>query len=231
MNANLTRSRRLRLASRRLRLASIFILALLVLSGLVFATPQGRVWAQSLLRFFTRAGSDTLPVQTWQLTPIPTTVGTATPDPANIIDANQTVAEVEQQAGFDVLDPGWLPGNLTFVGATLEPKFHIARIFYQYVETNGLVLREQPLQPTKDCELCGEVGASAAIETLPIGSVSGEYVEGVWKMAAAGPVWESDPYLKTLRWQANGMAFELVYMGPPDSVTKADLVAIAESMK
>ncbi len=41
----------------------------------------------------------------------------------------------------------------------------------------------------------------------------------------------SDPYLQTLRWQANGMAFELLYMGPPDSVTRADLIAIAESLK
>jgi len=27
------------------------------------------------------------------------------------------------------------------------------------------------------------------------------------------------------------MAFELLYMGTPESVTKADLIAIAESMK
>jgi hypothetical protein len=49
-----------------------------------------------------------------------------------------------------------------------------------------------------------------------------------------GPVWESTPYLQTLRWQANGLAFELLYMGDPDEnlgVTKADMIAVAESIK
>lgn len=45
-----------------LRLAGLCILALLILSGLVAVTPLGRAWAQEILHFFTRAGSDTLPI-------------------------------------------------------------------------------------------------------------------------------------------------------------------------
>ncbi|HLF91267.1 MAG TPA: hypothetical protein VI451_20145, partial [Anaerolineales bacterium] len=61
-------------------------------------------------------------------------------------------------------------------------------------------------------------------------NVTGEYVEGVWKLNGTSKDWESDPYLKTMRWQVNGIAFELLFMGPPDSVTKAELIAIAESL-
>lgn len=76
-----------------LRLAGLCILALLILSGLVDVTPLGRAWAQEILHFFTRAGSDTLPIQSWQLTPLPTP-GTPTPDPASILDVHQSIFEL-----------------------------------------------------------------------------------------------------------------------------------------
>jgi len=214
--------------SRRIQIA--VCVTILVLVGVIttLIVPQSRVLAQEILSFFIRSSRDNLPVQTWQLTPIP---ATTTPDPGDINNATLTVSEVGQLAGFDVLEPAGLPGILTFVGATFEPEHHIARLFYQYVETNGLVLREAPLQRTEDCELCGTVGDSAEIERIMIGDNPGEYVEGTWKLTNDGPVWESDPYLKTLRWQANGIAFELLYMGPPDSLAKTDLIAIAESVK
>jgi hypothetical protein len=44
-----------------------------------------------------------------------------------------------------------------------------------------------------------------------------------------GPVWRDDPYLKTIRWQKDGMAFELIQMGM--DADRDRLVAIAESMK
>ncbi len=212
----------------RLRLACAFLLALCAVAALLFATPQGRAWAQEALGFFTRANTDRLPIQPWQLTPISTTT---TPDPASITGANQTVKEVEQQAGYAVLKPTWLPEILSFEAASLEPEHNIARLFYKYVDTNGLVLREEPVKQTEACELCGVVGASAAVEKVQIGANPGEYVEGVWKLTDNGPVWEPDPYLKTLRWQSNGMAFELLYMGPPDSLTKDDLIHIAEGIQ
>ncbi len=207
--------------------AAIFLLMGLAIITL-FTIPQGRALAQEIQHFFTRAKSDRLPVQPFQLTPI---AQTTTPDPGDINHASLSVVEVENQAGFDVLEPSWLPETLSLVGATYEPGLSIVRIFYRYVDTNGLVLKEEPFKRTDDCELCGVVGDSAAVETVQIGKGKGEYVEGVWKLTDTGPVWESDPYLKTLRWQANGMAFELLYMGPPDSLSKTDLIAIAEGLK
>jgi hypothetical protein len=73
------------------------------------------------------------------------------------------------------------------------------------------------------------VGASAPIQTVSLGNVSGEYSEGVWELTDNGPVWRNDEYLKTLRWQSNGMAFELIYMGT--ELERDDLVAIAAGIE
>ena len=208
----------------------VTVIAVIVILGgvLIITTPQGQAMAQSLLQFFTRAESNELPVQSFQLTPLPAS-GTSKSDPASIIDANPEITEVEQQAGYDVFEPSWIPSNLTFAGASIEdPK--IIRIFYRYVDTNGLVFRQQPVPVSKDCELCGLVGPDAPVEEVAIGNTTGEYVEGVWKLTEQGPVWESDPYLKTLRWQLDGMAFELLYMGPPDTLSMENMIAIAESL-
>lgn len=214
--------------SNRLRFAAFITAALVISASLFLAVPQGRAWAQSVLHFFTRAESDALPVQPFQLHPIPATI---TPDPADINNATLTVSEAARQAGYTVLEPSSLPAALSFVGATYDAGKNTVRLFYRDADMNGVVLREQPFQQIDDCDLCGKVGASASVEGVSIGSASGEFAEGVWKLTDNGPVWEPDPYLKTLRWQANGMAFELLYMGSPDTVTKADVIAIAESLK
>jgi hypothetical protein len=105
---------------------------------------------------------------------------------------------------------------------------------------------EQPAPKGVDCDLCGfvvgdlsaaeaaypwkVVGAHATIETVQIGNVSGLYVEGVWgAYDDSGMKWTPDPYVKTLRWQKGGMAFQLQYIG--NAINKEDLIAIAESLK
>ncbi|MHB1385449.1 MAG: DUF4367 domain-containing protein [Bellilinea sp.] len=212
------------------RLAAAVTLAVILIAVIFFLTPQGQAMAQSFLRFFTRAESNQLPPVTAQETP-PLSIGTPTEDPASILDANPEIAEVRQATGFTVYEPSWIPGNLAFAGASLEEEGKIVRIFYRYVETNGLVFRQELIPLSDDCELCGVVGAEAEIKTVSIAGTDGEYVEGVWKFTDQGPVWESDPYLQTMRWQANGMAFELLYMGPPDSLSMEDMISIAESIK
>jgi hypothetical protein len=215
--------------SNRLRFAAIAFAVLVIFISVFLMMPQGKALAQTVFQFFTRAESDTLPVQAFQLTPLP---ADPTPDPGDINNAVLSVSEVAQLAGFDVLEPTWIPAELSFVGATYDQEYHTARIFYRYgEETNGLVVREEPFDQTDDCELCGKVGQGADIQPVQINVNLGEYVEGFWSLTENGPEWVSDPYLKTMRWQANGMAFELLYMGPPESITIDDLTMIAESIK
>jgi len=217
--------------TRRIQFALVVSLFAIGSIVILLATPQGRVWAQDILQFFTRAQSDTLPVQPWQLTPQPTlAAGTNSPDPANILEAKLSVKEVEDQSGFEVKEPSWLPEHLSLVGATYVSQRSLVRIFYRLEESNGLVLKEEFYASLDTCALCNQVGASASIETVQVGDGIGEYVQGVWKLTENGPIWENDPYLQTLRWQTAGVAYELQYMGPPEVLTKEDLVSIAKSL-
>jgi hypothetical protein len=215
----------------RRRAFAVTGLTVLLAAALLVFTPQGRAWAQEVVHFFNRAAGDTVPVTRLS--------GTATPEPGYaFVDP---IADVEQQAGFDVLEPAWLPVDasggqvLSFEGASIEPDTKIVRIFYRFTlagegMTDGLVVREQRFQTVAQCELCGMVGASAVIETVQIGDASGEYVEGVWKADDTGVwKWMPDPYVRTLRWQKGDLALELQYFGL--DVGKADLIGIANSMK
>jgi len=185
----------------------------------------------------------------------PAVAGTATPT-AEPFDLSTyyslTLAEAEEKAGFALLSPSRLPETLTFIGANYDEKTKVVNLFYHYNHpnmpeaTDGLSLREQLAPEGIDCDLCGFVqgdgkqvdqytpgklvGKETKIETFQIGNVTAQHVEGVWKGTdCCGWIWESDPYMKRLRWQANGMAYELSYMGM--DITKADLIAIAESLK
>jgi hypothetical protein len=209
-----------------LRATAISLATLAVLALLLIFTPQGRVLAQQALQFFTHASSDILPAQT----ALPTSE-TTTPDPASILDAHSTVAEVQAQAGFTVLQPASVPDSLTFSGASFDPAKSLARQFFQSVDTNGLVVEQEPVPISGNCELCGDVGASAAIEEVSIGDVTGQYVVGVWELTENATTWDPNPYLQTMRWQKDGMYFELLYMGNPGTLSKAEMVAIAESMQ
>jgi len=198
------------------------------------------------------AGLTTEPVSARQ-TYVPPT---ATPVPPVTFEGTTyilSVAEARQQAGFDVLEPSKLPDVLSLAGAAYDPEQHIVRTFY--IEppldprvTFGVRLSQQPIQDPSACNLCslvrGDYGdvltqknslvvsPDAVIEEVQISGVTGQYFVGQWN----GPAWVPYSSVETLRWQANGMAFELKYFGFMDAsgtvpISKADLVAIAESLK
>ena len=218
--------------SRRLLRAALGMLILVVLVFLAFVTPQGRAFAQNILQFFVRADQDRYPLQAWQMTP---PAQTSLESPFKL-----SLQEAETLAGYDVFSPIKPPSGMIFVGASYDEKYHIvAQAFGQSSDFIELSLWQQPLEYYQSCgdisHRCDNmlggnlIGASADIETVQIGDVMGEYVEGVWELTDNGPVWRDDPYLKTLRWQKDGMAFELVFMGM--ELEKDNLADIAESIK
>ncbi|HET9914760.1 MAG TPA: hypothetical protein VFQ13_22910 [Anaerolineales bacterium] len=157
------------------------------------------------------------------------------------------VKEAESLAGFDVLEPTWLPPVLYFEGAAFEPKEwdspkNTVKISYYFsseklgpgLASNGIVITQQPIESVEDCKIGTGclVGAGAEVESVQIGDMMGEYVIGVWQADNAGNwIWVHEPYLQRVRWQTNDMAFEILYVGPPEEIQKADLIAIAESMQ
>lgn len=163
-----------------------------------------------------------------------------------------SVAQAESQADFDVLEPSRLPSILSLSGAAYDPDRKIVRIIY--VEplpapspVSGLRLSEESAQETA-CSLCslirGNYGdfltqkdsliiaADTVVETVQVGDVTGQYFEGQWGRSQ----WLPYTSIKTLLWQAHGVAFELKYSGYMRAdgsvpISKADLIAIAESLK
>ena len=185
------------------------------------------------------------------LTPIPTEKPTE--DPVEVLKERYSfsIEQAASEGGFTIHQPTTLPEVLTLLGARYEPDQKWVLVFYLYDQkiggpnTDGLVLTEQIATNSSACGLCkfiiGEgvdlkkyapgqlVGKDASIETVTIGNSTGQYVEGMWNLTDNGPVWVSDPYLKRLRWEANGTAYELTYMGM--GITKDDMTAIAKSIK
>ena len=167
---------------------------------------------------------------------------------------NLSVPEAEGRAGFQVLLPTRLPEILILIGARYQAEDSTIWVYYQLdpsqggSTSNGLLLREQAVSSPEGCELCdiaigdynplaGQspsnvlvVPPDAALETVQIGSVTGKYVEGVWSGTdCCGWQWDPMPYMKTLRWWANGRAFELSYTGM--ELQKEDLLSIAASIQ
>jgi hypothetical protein len=157
----------------------------------------------------------------------------------SILYANISLDEAKSLAGFNILDPASWRSYLTSV--SYDPLLHMVNINYQYL---GASLSQQPAPEGVDCELCGFVvgdnkaldsgyprqivSASATIETVQIGDVTGEYVEGVWSGAYNNGVWAWDSSgSKRLRWRVNGVAYELDGI----SLSKEEMIAIAESMR
>lgn len=139
------------------------------------------------------------------------------------------VNEVKKQVAFDVREPTFLPESMTLLGASFDPVLQMVSLSYGYSnQDRRLLIKQQPVNAGEACQLCGMVGASASVESVQIGDLYGEYALGVWNLTDHGPVWEDDPYLETLRWQKDGIAYELIYMGM--EVEQEELIAIAESM-
>jgi hypothetical protein len=166
-----------------------------------------------------------------------------------------TVDEAQAQAGFKLPQPSRLPEILTLIGASFEPKFNSVKVFYLRSQdigynTDGLVLTVEPISATETSNNCGftignkedyaknppsenphlcEIKIVGDLEEVKIGDISGQYSQGVWSGTDQGWVWDATPYLKQLRWQKDGFAFELMYMGM--EISKEDMIAIALSIK
>lgn len=161
---------------------------------------------------------------------------------------NLSISEAQEQAGFKLLLPTELPEILSVMGARYEEKHGYVQVNYQTLPGESLVLSQQISDNPENCALCdisiGDyndveqenpdnlrvVPVDANLEIVQIGTVTGKYVEGVWSGTdCCGWVWDPQPYLKTLRWWKDGMAFEIAYGGL--ELEKADLIRIAESIK
>lgn len=207
------------------------ILIIAILLTITFITPQGRAFAQNILHLFVRADQDRYPLQPWQMTP---------PAQSRSESLFQlSVQEAESLAGYDVLSPVEIPFGMNFMGASYDVRYHIvSQAFGRNTELIELSLWQQSLEYYQPCgdisNYCDNmlgwdlVGASADVEIVQIGDLTGEYVQGTWSLTYSGPIWDPTPYVKILRWQTDKMIFELV---GGIEFSRDDLVALATSIR
>ncbi len=221
-----------RVQPQRLAATTGFVLLLVLI--LTLATPALEVVAQRLVQFFLPTISDQTQLQI-------TLEGTSDPRLATSL----TVSEAEILAGFFATEPNALPQNYSFRGATYNPDRKAIVLNYIFEnQTQTLRILQRPVE-----EEYQQIGASAVVEIIQIGSLSGEYVTGAWtipevesaieltefgKTTTLQATWDPNAEIQMLRWVENEMLYEIVFAGGdpkmPGHLTKLDLIAIAESM-
>jgi hypothetical protein len=215
-------------AVQRRNTIGISTVAILMVSLIFAATPQGYALAQEILRFFTRTESDTYysPVSDLTFedtTPFHEQCGIS-------IRPTCSVEEVRARVDFEVKQVGVLPEGLGFVGATGGPDF--VELKYEYPNRfDGMlgVVVEAVGRPSPIGT--GITSQSANVQPVQIGDLPGEYFTGILFQDEQGNVnWIPDDPTTTLRWEDGGSTYTMVYFSRSIPLTIEDLVAAAETM-
>lgn len=217
-------------AANRRRYVGVSALAVLMLALIFAATPQGSALAQEILLFFTRTQSDSYysPVSDLtfeETTPFHEECGIS-------IHPLCSVEQVRSKVDFEVKEPSALPDGMYFEGATGGPDFIELAYLHKDVDRMGgeLSIGVEAIGQPSDVGT-GIAAKSAPIERVQIGDLPGEYYTGMLFQDEYGNVtWQPDEPVSTLRWEDNGSTYTLIYYSKRHSLTKEDLVRVAESM-
>lgn len=205
----------------------VVVLTALVLSALVVVTPQGRSLAQGLLLFFAPAEEASFPLTDSQMASAPEEESPTAEAPVPLI----TVAEAEEQVGFDAAELSFVPTGLTYLGVRVRGD----TINIEY-ETPGhgshlIIAQSQDGYRESDWDSVPR----DHIVPVTIGDLTGEFVQGTFVVYPEDTfaTWNPDAAILRLRWQADGTWFEIAKYGSVEAVEYIDqdeLIALAEDL-
>ena len=205
-------------------------LAVMMVTLIFAATPQGYAVAQDVLQFFTHIESDSYyePVSDLtfeETTPFHEQCGIG-------IRPTCSVEEIRSMVDFEVKELGRLPDGLFYVGATGGPDFVDLKYEYPNRLAGGIgIVVEATGKPSPIGTYI--IAKSAQVEKVQIGDLSAEYYTGGLFQDDSGNVtWQPDEPVATLRWEDGGSTYTLVYhfQNQEDPLTKEELVALAGDM-
>ncbi len=201
------------------RLAWGGVLALVILlAACVTLIPPVRAIARQIIFSFIPSPSNQIVVQVTPASP---------GDEFNFTDSANfqlSVDQAQKLAGFIVKQFIPIPGKMVLVGARYEASYHAVILFYQG-EQFSLFLTQRLLNHGQDVF---SIGPDAHVQLVMVADVQGEYVLGGWKAISTQPAtstqtprsqvnitatWDDTLPQSTLRWQKNGMAYELRLLG------------------
>jgi len=205
------------------RLVAGTLSVLVALALVILLVPPLNSLAQDAVNLLAHYQSDTRDDQP----PNPAPAGAPVTVPLVGADA---VAQAEAQAGFAIPAPTFMPDFLTLARASAA-----GNVLLDYADANGNTVVSISILPIAQ-PFESFVGASAPIETLTVGDVSAQYVEGLWMGQEGQPemTWFQTPTVQNLTWWKNGQQVEITVTNAHTTlvraVTKDELIAIARSM-
>jgi len=216
--------------SNRFRLAAA-LSVIIVLAALAFITPQGRALAQTVLRFFKPAASESFPIPDAQIPPeeILDAEATAIP-PTGVI----SIAEAEQLIGFDIKEPPEIPAGFDFLGARVMG--HTVSLEYEAQGGGGNLIIAQSRAGFVETDSEWSRVPTAAVIPVQIGALEGEFAQGMFVVYGGdtSATWNPDASIWRLRWIDSGTWFEIAKYGdvyPMEYLDQAALIALAESLR
>jgi dipeptidyl aminopeptidase/acylaminoacyl peptidase len=141
-----------------------------------------------------------------------------------------TVQEAEALAGFDVLEPTYLPEGYAFQGASYDSQAQKVALKYSDNPSLGVIYIYQqrgdfPIDPN----------LPSHTTPAPVGDVIGEYFHGAWIYEAGEttPRWDGSADYYALSWKKDGISFSVDFLGGETipNINLNGLRDIAESMK
>jgi hypothetical protein len=227
--------------SRRLQTGIVFILAILLAGIFLFSTPVGRTWAQSVVRFFTRATSNIIPAPTqiplvWvaQTPGVPATTATPLPGPAfsdecgDYSNPKCNVEQIRSKVNFTIKEFSVIPAPFYFVGTTGGPDGVIITYGTQD-HSAGLILNEQPWTGNTE-QTHWDIGPDAVVDTVTTGNGTGEYVKGSfgYRSGETQARWDPNADIQVLHWVDNGVFFQMENVGT--QMDRDKFIALASSL-
>lgn len=212
----------------------IALIVIIAVIGVAFI-PSVRAIARQIFYSFIPAPSNQIEVQ---ITPSSPGDLFNFSDPANF---TLSISEVQQQAGFGVKSISLLPESLQFTGSLFDPSYNAVTLLYES-SNYKLFLTQRPKGTSQDVF---SIGASAIVKLVKIGDTQGEFVIGGWKAISTQPasenqtptslininaIWDNDLPQSTLRWQADGIVYELRTIGD-GSPSQSELIKLANELK
>src|SRR5215216_6416038 len=202
---------------KRRQTLTVIYLTVTLLVGLIGFTPQGRAFAQSIIKFFTTTDKDSIQLSdeevNWYYTPVPTralSLVNVTPLPTSLDDCSALssryeceIRKIERQLSIDLKEfstppPGWrfttvdsyTAAVATYTGTMIDISYKTSGGYLDLMQGNGDFPPDQ------------EVLASA-VERVQIGQYYGEYVNGgFWlRNGDKNITWTSEGTDQRIRWK------------------------------
>jgi len=214
--------------TRTKRLTSLVITFIVVLT-VVLSTPQGRAFAQSVLKFFNRAESYEFTLESEQIASPRDVQDMATANPPIPLVSFE---EAQQTAGFNVKELPAAPKGFTFTGAMATEGSVV--IEYQALGNGGQLIINESTNGFMQSDW--DRAPAEAITRVTVNGLDAEIVQGAYVVYPGGTSakWNRDAPILRLRWVTDGIWYEMAKFGNVESIEYLDqngLIELAESLQ